>query len=231
MKSANQSSVVLLATLLMLAGSAFGQWKPQKSVEIIVGTGAGGGQDKTARTLGRLLTEQRLLEPAVNIVNKPGGGGAVGWAYLNQHAGDAHYVEIANTTLLTNQINGRSAIGYADITPLAILYSESVAISVRTESSLITGRDLIERLRKDSASLSVSVGSTLGAVNHFTMALLAKAAGIDPKKLKILVFGGGAESVTNLLGGHIDAMAQAVNNALPFYQAGKMRIQIGRAHV
>ena len=69
-----------------------------------------------------------------------------------------------------------------------------------------------------------SVGSTLGAVNHFTMALLAKAAGIDPKKLKILVFGGGAESVTNLLGGHIDAMAQASNNAIPFYQAGKMRI-------
>ena len=102
MKSAIQSFVVLLATLLMLAGSAFGQWKPQKPVEIIVGTGAGGGQDKTARTAGRLLTEQRLVEPAVNIVNKPGGGGAVGWAYLNQHAGDAHYVEIANTTLLTN---------------------------------------------------------------------------------------------------------------------------------
>ena len=53
---------------------------------------------------------------------------------------------------------------------------------------------------------------------------IAQAAGADPKKLKILVFGGGAESVTNLLGGHIDAMAQAANNAAPHYQAGKMRI-------
>ena len=224
MKSANQSSVVLLATLLMLAGSAFAQWKPQKPVEIIVGTGAGGGQDKTARTLGRLLTEQRLLEPAVNIVNKPGGGGAVGWAYLNQHAGDAHYVEIANTTLLTNQINGRSAIGYADITPLAILYSESVAISVRTESSLITGRDLIERLRKDSASLSVSVGSSAGGPNHIAYALIAKAAGGDVRKLRTVVFQGGGEAVTATLGGHVDLISSAANNVIPFLAAGKMRV-------
>lgn len=224
MKSANQSSVVLLATLLMLAGSAFAQWKPQKPVEIIVGTGAGGGQDKTARTVGRLLTEQRLLEPVVNIVNKPGGGGAVGWAYLNQHAGDAHYVEIANTTLLTNQINGRSAIGYADVTPLAILYSESVAISVRTESPLMTGRDLVERLKKDSASLSVSVGSSAGGPNHIAYALIANAAGGDVRKLKTVVFQGGGEAVTATLGGHVDLISSAANNVIPFLAAGKMRV-------
>ena len=85
------------------AGSAFAQWKPEKAVEIIVGTGAGGGQDKTARTLNRLRADKRLVEAPITVVNKPGGGGAVGWAYLNQHAGDGHYVEIANTTLLTNR--------------------------------------------------------------------------------------------------------------------------------
>ncbi|MCW5605485.1 MAG: hypothetical protein KIT18_13160, partial [Burkholderiales bacterium] len=72
--------------------------------------------------------------------------------------------------------------------------------------------------------LSISVGSTRGALNHFTIAMLAKAVGVDPKQLKIVVFGGGAESVTNLLGGHIDAMVQAANNAIPHHQAGKMRI-------
>jgi putative tricarboxylic transport membrane protein len=56
------------------------------------------------------------------------------------------------------------------------------------------------------------------------MAMLAKAAGIDARSLKILVFRGGSESVTNLLGGHIDAMVQAVNNAIPSYKAGRMRI-------
>jgi putative tricarboxylic transport membrane protein len=54
--------------------------------------------------------------------------------------------------------------------------------------------------------------------------MAAKAYGIDPKKLKIVVFGGGAESVTNLLGGHIDALSAAVNNPIPHHKAGTMRI-------
>ncbi|HEV7821364.1 MAG TPA: tripartite tricarboxylate transporter substrate binding protein, partial [Burkholderiales bacterium] len=205
-------------------GAAHAQWRPEKAVEIIVGTGPGGGQDKTARTLNRLLVDKRLVEAPITVVNKPGGGGAVGWAYLNQHAADPHYVEIANTTLLTNQINGRSAIGYADVTPLAMLYSESVALSVRTESPLMTGKDLIERLKKDSASLSVSVGSSAGGPNHIAYALIAKAAGGDVKKLKTVVFQGGGEAVTATLGGHVDLISSAANNVIPFLAAGKMRV-------
>jgi putative tricarboxylic transport membrane protein len=111
-----------------------------------------------------------------------------------------------------------------DVTILPYIGTEPVALAVRADSPYRNLREFMDHLKKDPASLSVSVGSTLGAVNHFSIALLAKAAGIDPRKLKILVFGGGSESVTNLLGGHIDAMAQASNNAIPFYQAGKMRI-------
>src|SRR4051812_15293517 len=218
------SAVLACAIAAIASGAAFAQWKPEKAVEIIVGTGAGGGQDKTGRTLAHMLTEKRFIETPVNVVNKPGGGGAVGWAYLNQHAGDAHYVEIANTTLLTNKISGRGAVGYTDITPLAMLYSESVALSVRTESPLMTGKDLVERLRKDAASVSASVGSSAGGPNHIAFALIAKAAGGDVKKLKTVVFQGGGEAVTATLGGHVDVISSAANNVIPFLAAGKMRV-------
>jgi putative tricarboxylic transport membrane protein len=99
-----------------------------------------------------------------------------------------------------------------------------VALAVRADSPYKSLKDFVAQLQKDPSSLAISVGSTRGAVNHFTIALLAKAAGVDPKRLKILVFDGGAVSVTNLLGGHIDAMVQAANNAIPHQQAGKMRI-------
>jgi putative tricarboxylic transport membrane protein len=68
------------------------------------------------------------------------------------------------------------------------------------------------------------IAAGLNFLSFFTLALFAKAAAVDPTKLKILVFGGGAESVVNLLGGHIDDMAQAINNPIPHYKAGKMRI-------
>jgi putative tricarboxylic transport membrane protein len=209
---------------VFIAGGACAQWKPEKNVEIIVGTGPGGGQDKTARTLNRLLVDKRLLDVPVTVVNKPGGGGAIGWAYLNQHAGDGHYVEIANTTLLTNQITGRSAAGYTDVTPLAMLLSESVALSVRSESPLHGGRDLVDRLKKDASSVSVSIGSSVGGPNHIAFALIAKAAGGDVKKLRTVVFQGGGEAITATLGGHVDLISSAANNVLPHLAAGKMRV-------
>lgn len=196
-------------------------WKPERPVELVVFAAAGGGNDKAARVIQKIWHDNRLLEAVV--VNKVGGGGSLAYTYVSQKA-DGHSIGIAQAGLLTNQLTGRSPLGIADMTVLPYIGTEPVALAVKTESPYKNLREFMEQVKKDPASLSISVGSTLGAVNHFAIALLAKAAGADPKKLKILVFGGGAESVTNLLGGHIDAMVQAANNAAPHYQAGKMRI-------
>jgi putative tricarboxylic transport membrane protein len=203
-------------------------WKPERSIEIIVGTGVGGGQDKSARTLQRVLQERKLVggspQLAITVVNKPGGGGAVGWNYLNQHAGDAHYVEIGNPTLLTNHIIGRSPMTYTDVSVIATLFTESVALSVRAESPIKSIRDLAERLRNDVTSVSFSVGSSLGSANHIAMARLARLAGADPRRMKAVVFQGGGEAITALLGGHVDLIASAANNVVPHMASGKIRV-------
>jgi putative tricarboxylic transport membrane protein len=223
-RSVSAVCAVMVAALTSVIAPATAQWKPEKNVEIIVGTGPGGGQDKTARTVQHLLTDKRLVEVPVTVVNKPGGGGSVGWAYLGQRAGDAHYVMVVTTTLLTSQITGRSTLGYVDITPLAMLLSEAVAISVREESPLRSGKDLIERLKKDASSVSASIGSSVGGPNHIALALIAKAAGGDAKKLKTVVFQGGGEAITATLGGHVDLISSAANNVIPHLAAGKMRV-------
>ena len=204
--------------------AATAEWKPDRPIEIIVGTGVGGGQDKSARTLQKILQERRLIDVPVTVVNKPGGGGAVGWTYLNQHAGEGNIIYVGNPTLLTNHIVGRSPINYTHITPLAILLSESVAISVLPDSPLKTGKDLLSRLKQDAASVSVAVGSSLGSTNHIAMALLAKAAGGDARRLKTVVFQGGGEAIAALLGGHIDVNSSAANNVVPHLEAGKLRV-------
>jgi len=206
------------------AGNAIAEWKPDKPIEIVVGTGVGGGQDKSARTVQRILQERRLVDVPVTVVNKPGGGGAVGWTYLNQHAGEGNIIYVGNPTLLTNHIAGRSRINYTHVTPLAILLSESVAVSVLPSSPLRTGKDLLARFKADTASISMAVGSSLGSTNHIAMALLAKAAGGEPKKLRTVVFQGGGEAITALLGGHIDVNSSAANNVVPHKETGKIRV-------
>ena len=204
------------------AARAQSAWKPSKPVEIVVGFAAGGGNDKSARIMQKIWQDAKWFETIVT--NKVGGGGAVSYTYVSQKTGDGHAIAIAQVGLLTNHLTGRSPLSYLDVTPLAFIGNEPVALAVKADAPYKNLREFVERLKQDPGALSISVGSTLGAVNHFTVALLAKAAGIDPKKLKIVVFGGGAESVTNLLGGHIDAMSQAVNNAIAHHQAGTMRI-------
>lgn len=213
--------LVCLACACNAPGALAQAWKPERPVELVVFAAAGGGNDKAARFIQKIWHDNRLLEAVV--VNKVGGGGSLAYTYVSQKA-DGHSIGIAQAGLLTNQLTGRSPLSVADLTVLPYIGTEPVALAVKADSPYRNLREFMDQLKKDPASLSISVGSTLGAVNHFTIALLAKAAGVDPKKLKILVFGGGAESVTNLLGGHIDAMAQASNNAVPHYQAGKMRI-------
>src|SRR4026207_1782669 len=88
-----------LALALFGATPVHAQWAPTKPVEIVVGVSPGGGLDRTARLLQRIMQDQRLVAQPINVVNKPGGGTAIAHAYLNQRAGDAHYWEIASTSL------------------------------------------------------------------------------------------------------------------------------------
>jgi len=216
---------VWTSAALLMAGSASvqaqGVWKPEKPVEIVVGSAAGGGNDKSGRVLQKILSETKSAEAVVT--NKVGGGGAIAYNYVSQKK-DAHVIGIAQAGLLTNHITGRSPLTLSALTPLSYVGSEPVALTVRADSPYKNLKQFLDQLKKDPTSLSISVGSTLGGTNHFGIALLAKSAGVDPKKLKLLVFGGGAESVTNLLGGHIQAMSQLVNNSIPHQKAGTMRI-------
>lgn len=213
---------LLFAALLAAVPAAHAQWKPERTVEVVVFSAPGGGNDKSARVMHKIWTENKMLDAVVT--NKVGGGGSLAYTYVSQKTGDPHFVVIAQAGLITNRISGLSPIHYADLTPLAFVGNEPVGLTVRADAPYKTVKEFAGQLKKDPQSLAIAVGSTRGAVNHFTIAMLAKGAGVDPKQLKILVFGGGAESTTNLLGGHINATSLAINNAIPHHKAGKLRI-------
>jgi putative tricarboxylic transport membrane protein len=224
--------IAWVLALLLAPVFAFAQaWKPEKPVEIVVGTSPGGPQDRTARLIQRVLQEQKLAPTPVNIVNKAGGGGVIGLTYVSQHPGDAHYLMLNSITLLTNHITGRTTLAYNDFTPIAVLGVEYVGVAVRAESPLKTGRDLVERLKKDPGALSVSIGTTFGNATHVSFALAMKAAGVDIRKLKTVVFNSGGDAMTALLGGHVDAMASAPSTLVQQIKAGKVRmLAIGAPH-
>ena len=214
------AAFVLAQCVPVLAAS----WTPTRPVEIVIPTAPGGGVDRTARTLQRILQDQGILNVPVTAVNRPGGGGAVSLAYLNRHAGDAHVISVNTPNIIANDLNGRSTVRYTEVTPLATLFSEPTVIAVRADSALRTGREFAEQLRKDPGSLAVSTPTTLGSINHMSFALVAKAAGADTKKLKPVILGSGGEGATAVLGGHVDAHAGTPSSVLRLVEAGKLRV-------
>ena len=210
--------------LLVPAAGAAQAWRPEKPVEIIIGTSPGGPQDRTGRTIQKILQEQKLVPTPVNVVNRAGGGGVVGLNHLSQHPGDGHYLMVNAMTLFTNHITGRTPLAYTDFTPIAVMGIEFVGASVRAESPIRNGLELIERLRKDPSSLSIAVGTALGNATHVSFALAMKQAGVDIRKLKTVVFNSGGDAMTALLGGHVDASASAPSALLEQIKAGKIRM-------
>lgn len=213
------------AALLCAAAAAVAQsWSPQKNIEIVVGSAPGGSNDKTGRTVEKILVEKRMLPTTLTVINKPGGGGSIALTYLSQKVGDAHFLAVATPSLLTNHITGSSPLNYTDFTPIASLFNDYIVFAVNSESSIKTGRDLIERLKKDPRSLSVGFATTLGSHNHIGAGLLMKAIGGEAKNLKAVAFKGSAEAITALLGGHIDLVTTAAGNVDGHVAAGKLRI-------
>src|SRR5262245_28122410 len=113
-----------LAVLLAASVPAWtAEWKPAKRVEVIVPNAPGGGNDRLVRLVLKIAQEQRLIEPVVNVIHKPGAGVVMGLTYLNQFAGDGHHVAIVSSTFLGDYVSGRSTISPVDITPIAQLFT------------------------------------------------------------------------------------------------------------
>lgn len=199
-----------------------GSWKPEKAVELITASAQGGSNDKVARQIQKVIQDEKLLAVPVSVVNKPGGNQTLARVYLNQHPGDAHYFDIGNPTLISNHISGITTISHKDITPIALLISEYTVFTVKADSPLRNFADLVAQLKKDPESVAIGV-SNRGGTNHLTMAMAAKAAGIDPRKLKIVVFKSNSESVTAVMGGHLQLVAASVPSAMGQLQAGNLR--------
>ena len=217
-------SLWLLATLwCSLASAQAPQWRPDKAVEIIVWSGAGGGADRPARVMQRLFQEKKFLDVPSSVMNKPGAAGTVGMVYMNQHAGDGHYLSMANATLVTNRLTGASVLSYAHTTPVALLAHDYMIIVVKPDSPFKTARDLFTRMAKDPAA--VTAGTTVrGGAGHIALGQALKVVGGDPRKIKIAIFKSGAEATIAAMGGHVDYAVSVVPSVINQAKAGQLRI-------
>ena len=189
-------------------------WKPDRPVELVIGAAPAGANDRIGRAIQRVLQENKIVSVPVNVVNKPGGGQSVAFAYLNTHPSNPHYLGLASSSWLTTIAGERGSGDHRDFTPIVKFLDEYQVYFVRADSPIKTARDIVEQLKKDPASLSFGFSTAVGNPLHISIATLARQAGADPKKVKAVVFNSGTDTAVQVAGGHLDVGVQSPGSAL-----------------
>lgn len=195
------------------------KWQPDRPIEFIVQAAAGGGSDIFARTMGKIMTDEKIVTVPVNVVNKPGGSGAVADLYVRGKHGDPHVIATATGSYLTTPIQGHSPVSYRDFTNVAVLCVEDYVAVVRADSPYKTLKNLVAAARKKPNGIRIG-GSSVGSSDSIIENRLEKAAGIQ---LNYIVFQSGGEVNAALLGGSVDLAGPNPSEAAQLIAAGRLR--------
>jgi tripartite-type tricarboxylate transporter receptor subunit TctC len=192
-----------------------------KPITIIVPYAAGGVTDTGARMMAAGLEKE--LKTSVQVVNKVGAASQVGLTELVRSPPDGYTLSYAVLPTVTTHylVPGRDAIYTRKaFQPVALHHYVPQVLAVKADGPYRTLKDLVEAARANPEKIKVS-DSGLMAVPHTQVLMLQRAANV---KFASVHFGGGAPSVTALLGGHVDVLAGATADALPHKQSGAFRV-------
>lgn len=210
---------LVAAVLLASTASVFAQWAPERPVEFVVASGAGGGTDNFARTIQAVIAQHDLMQQSVVVLNKGAGSGAEAFLYAKQNAGDPHKLIFGTNNVYLLPHVAKMAYTADDLQPIAALALDEFLIWVKGDSEYTKPTDLIDAAKADPGQV-VFAGSQSKDTDETLVALIEQTTGAD---FKYVPFNGGGEVGVQLAGGHVAANVNNPNENLGQWQAGAVK--------
>ena len=224
-----KKTILGLAAALMMAspGAASAQAFTPGNVECIAPANPGGGWDFTCRTVSRLLNEEGLIANPIQVSNMPGASGAVAYANVASKRSDDENLIVATSTVgITNIAQGKYPAGVDEMRWLAMLGADVAVALVNQDSEYQDLAGLLDAIKADPGSVVAGGSSAIGGWDHIRLLMMAEKAGVPADQLKDIrwvEYSGGADAVTQVLGGHIDVAVTDIGEIGGFIQAGDVR--------
>ncbi len=216
--SVKAAALFAMALTMAAPGQALAQEYPTKPVEIIVGFAPGGGTDLVARALAEGMGTH--LGQPVQVVNRPGGGGVVGFELLAGAPNDGYTMGILTAQVITANLRGTMKTKYTDYTHIGMISVDQSVIAVPADSPFQSLEDLFAAARENPGQVTVANASEGGSY-HMMARNLETAAEVQ---FKHIPFDGGPAAILQLIGGHVQAAAIGATEILPHVEAGKARV-------
>jgi putative tricarboxylic transport membrane protein len=212
---------VFLGTLAACAPRAAGDNYPSQPIELVVPFQAGGGSDTLARTIQTIISEEQLVPVPVNVVNRTGGAGAIGLAYVASKKGDTHTLMTTIDTVLAVPLQpGYTGPSYRDLTVVSILALDDMLVVVPAKSPYQTIDDLMAEAKAHPGKLKLATNAA-GGEDHIFGGMIEQATGA---KFTYVHTRGGAEAMQNVMGSHVDIAVPNPSETLGQLQGGLVRV-------
>ena len=209
--------IAALAGLAVLAPApAQDKFPAARPIEFVVLFPAGSSADVTARVLAEGMSRQ--LGTQIVVVNRPGGGGAVGLKYAVTQAPDGHHLVWSSNAISTTYHTGTLPFDYKSFAPVARVQIETPLLFVKGEASWKGLRDILQQAKANPGKLTVG-NSGFGSHTHLSSVWLFKASGYQVTDVPF----NAAQVVPSLLGGHVDAVVQLPGALAGLVKAGTVR--------
>ncbi len=202
------------AALLSGLGSAIAENYPAKNFQYIVQTGVGGGSDVLARTLAKILHDEKLIPTNVLVENRPGGSGAIAYSYIAGQKANPYVLGGVGVSFFTTPLLGKMLFNYKDFTPLAAIARSPYILAVKADSPIKTVADI-----KQHPGLTTG---TSGAVSDPALLATMTAQQLGTP-IRVVPYDGEGEVLAALLGGHINLIYGNPNEILEQLKAGTLR--------
>jgi tripartite-type tricarboxylate transporter receptor subunit TctC len=212
--------IFIFAALLAAAPAPAQQPYPSRPVTIVVPFSPGTGIDILARTLSERFNA-RWSVPVV-VENRPGASGNIG-AEAAAHAAPDGYALLMTATSFATNVALAKRLPYdpqRSFAPVAVVATGTLAIVVAATNPAKTIKEFVELVHAKPGALNyASTGN--GTVQHLTMELLKQALGID---LVHVPYKANAGAITDVAGGHVEAMITPVHTAGPLVKQNRLRM-------
>lgn len=197
------------------------------AAECIAPANPGGGWDFTCRQIGKIMYDIKAVDKPVQVTNMPGAGGGLAYNHVVSERSDDGDLIIAASSATTTRLaqNAYAGMTADQVRFVGAIGADPGVIVVAADSPFQTLGDMVEAIKADPGSVAFAGGSAVGGFDHLKPLMILKEGGFtDITKVKYIGVDGGADAITQTVGGFTQAMTGDMSEVVSFLSNGDIRV-------
>lgn len=196
------------------------------AAECIAPANPGGGWDFTCRQIGKILYDIGQVDAPVQVTNMAGAGGGLAYSTVVAERNTDPELIVAASSATTTRLAQKA---YGDATADQVRFVGAIGadpgvIVVAADSPFQSLSDMVEAVKADPSSVAFAGGSAAGGFDHMKPLQVLKAGGFnDITSVKYIGVDGGADAITQTVGGFTQAMTGDMSEIVGFLKSGEVR--------